>query len=153
MGQKILNRSKQPLIIPINYSDLNIGCAANLLQELPAMSTRVSGDDDVGERGKGWVNRDVGDEELLGVDGVVEGQSWEFEIDSDEDAAVCGQAGGGDGETGDRGAGEGEGGGGEGGEELRERDGVGGGEGGGVGGGESEGGGGVVHRDGGRRGG
>lgn len=42
------------------------------------------------------VESEVGGEELLGVDGVVEREAGELEVDADEDTAVGGEADGGD---------------------------------------------------------
>lgn len=67
--------------------DLNIRSAPDFLEELAAMATWVGRDDDVFEAGV-RVERQIGDEELLGVDGVVEWESWEFHIHAYEDASV-----------------------------------------------------------------
>ncbi|KAF7820548.1 putative inactive cytidine deaminase 4 [Senna tora] len=64
----------------------------------------------VWEEVAGAESEEVGDEELLGVDGVVEGEAGELEVDADEDAAGGAHADGGDGEAGDGRAGEGKGG-------------------------------------------
>lgn len=42
------------------------------------------------------VDGEIGSKELLGVDGVVEGEARELEVDADEDTAVGGEADGGD---------------------------------------------------------
>lgn len=82
---------------------------AEFLVELAAVAAGGGGDGDCEEAGAA-VDGEVGEEELLGVDGVVEGDAGEFEIDSDEDAAVGAEADGADVEVGDWGAGEGLGG-------------------------------------------
>ena len=66
------------------YEDLDIGSTTELLEELAAMTARGGGNSDVF---KTWlrIEEKVGDEELLGVDGMVEGKTWEFQIGSEED--------------------------------------------------------------------
>lgn len=101
------------------YQDFHVGGGAEFLEELAAVPAGGGGDGQghqVGLRIQG----EVGDEELFGVDGVVEGEPRELQVDADEDAAGGGQAHGGHGELGDGGSGEGLGGGDQGGEEFRE---------------------------------
>lgn len=64
------------------------------------MAAGGGGDGDVLDPG-GAVLGGVGREELLGVDGLVEGDAGEFEIDSEEDPTVRCQSDGSDVEVGD----------------------------------------------------
>lgn len=67
-----------------SYEDLDIGGATELLEELAAMAARGGGNSQVS---KTWfrIEGKVGDEELLGVDGLVEGETREFKIDPEKD--------------------------------------------------------------------
>lgn len=96
-------------VVLVGDEDLEGGGVAELLVELAAVAAGGGGDGD-GEEAGAAVDGEVGEEELLGVDGVVEGDAGEFEIDADEDAAVGAEADGADVEVGDGGAGEGLGG-------------------------------------------
>lgn len=66
------------------YQDLDILGSANFLEELAAMAAGRGGNGHVIEAGLG-LDREVGDEELLGVDGVVEGEARELQVDAKED--------------------------------------------------------------------
>lgn len=93
------------LILVGRDEDLEVGGVAELLQELAAVAAGGGGDSE-GEEAGGAVDGEVGEEELLGVDGVVEGGADEFQVDAGEDAAVGGQADGADVVVGDERAGE-----------------------------------------------
>lgn len=67
--------------------DLEVGGVAELLEELAAMAAGGGGDGD-GEEAGAAVYGEVGDEKLLGVDGVVEGETRELKVDADEDPTV-----------------------------------------------------------------
>ena len=54
---------------------------ADLLEELTAMSARRGGDGEVSEMSLA-VEGEIGYEELLGVDRVVEREAWELDVDS-----------------------------------------------------------------------
>ncbi|KAK8696673.1 hypothetical protein V6N13_001805 [Hibiscus sabdariffa] len=64
--------------------DLDIGGATELLEELATMAARGGGDDEV-LKTQFHVEGKVGDYELLGVYGLVEGKTREFQIDSEKD--------------------------------------------------------------------
>ncbi|PON50448.1 hypothetical protein PanWU01x14_223130 [Parasponia andersonii] len=64
--------------------DLDIRGSADFLEELAAMAAGGGGNGDVLEVGLA-VDGEVRDEELLGVDGVVEGETRELEVDADKD--------------------------------------------------------------------
>nr|GMC65415.1 PRA1 family protein F3-like [Ipomoea batatas] len=85
--------------------DLEGGRVAELLEELAAVAAGGGGDGEGDEAGPA-VGEEIGDEELLGVDGVGEREAGELHVDSDEDAAVGGEANGGDAEVGDGRTGE-----------------------------------------------
>lgn len=59
------------------------------------MAAGGGGDGQAAEMGLG-LEGEVGDEELLGVDGVVEGEAREFEVDAEEDPAAGSQPDGAD---------------------------------------------------------
>jgi len=101
------------------YQDLDVGGGAEFLEELPAVPAGGGGDGKGNQVGL-CIQGEVGDQELFGVDGVVEGEPRELQVHAHQDAAGGGQAHGGDGELGDGGAGQGLGGGDQGGEEFRE---------------------------------
>lgn len=84
--------------------DLDVGGVAEFLEELAAVAAGGGGDGERVEGGLG-VEGHVGEEELLGVDGVVEGEAGELDVDADEGAAGGAEAYGGDVEVGDGGAG------------------------------------------------
>ncbi|WRX35228.1 hypothetical protein QQP08_027715 [Theobroma cacao] len=54
------------------YEELDIGGATELLEELAAMAARGGGDGEVFKK-RLRIEGEVGDKELLGVDGMVEG--------------------------------------------------------------------------------
>lgn len=66
--------------------DLDVGGVAEFLEELPAVAARGGGDSEGVEAGLA-VECEVREEELLGVDGVVEGETRELHVDADEYAA------------------------------------------------------------------
>lgn len=70
------------------------------------MATRGGGNDEAVETGL-RIEGEVGEEELLGVNGLVEGETGELEVDADEDAAGRAETDGGDWEVGNGGASEG----------------------------------------------
>lgn len=86
--------------------DADFGGGSELLQELAAVAAGGGGDGEEEEGGLG-VEGEVGEEELLGVDGVVEGEAGELDVDAEEDPAGGAQADGYHGEVGDGWAGEG----------------------------------------------
>uniref|UniRef100_A0A0A9E593 CDA1 n=1 Tax=Arundo donax TaxID=35708 RepID=A0A0A9E593_ARUDO len=83
--------------------DLDAGGAAHLLEELAAVAARHVGDGDGAQRGFPRGGR-VGDEELLGVDGLRQRDAAELEVHADVDAATGAQPHGTHGEPRDRGA-------------------------------------------------
>ena len=102
-------------------ADLEIGGVSELLEELAAVAAGGGGDgegEEAGDAGGG----EVGDEELLGVDRVVEGDAGELEVDAEEDPAVGSQPGGADVVVGDWRASQGLGRPDQGREELNERE-------------------------------
>lgn len=101
------------------YEELDVLGVAELLEELAAVAAGGGGDGEGGEGGLA-VEGEVGYEELFGVDGVVEGEAGEFEVDADVDPTRGSDSDGGDPEVGDWWAGEGAGGVDEGREELGE---------------------------------
>ena len=101
----------------VGDEDFEVGGVGELLEELAAMAAGRGGDGE-GEEGGLGVEEEVGDEELFGVDGVVEGEARELEVDADEDATGGAGADGGDREVGDWWAGKDLGGGDQGGEEV-----------------------------------
>ncbi|KAF2325117.1 hypothetical protein GH714_022870 [Hevea brasiliensis] len=66
--------------------DLDIGGVANFLEKLTAVATGSGGDGQVVEAGFS-IETEIGDEELFGVNGLVERQARELEVGSKEDAA------------------------------------------------------------------
>lgn len=87
-------------IVIVGDEDFEGGGVAEFLVELAAVAAGGGGDGD-GDEGGAAVDGEVGEEKLLGVNGVVEGEAGEFEIDADEDAAVGAEADGADVEVGD----------------------------------------------------
>lgn len=73
-------------IILVGDEDLEVWGAAEFLEELAAVAARSGGDGEV--RGGGGVEGEVSEEELFGVDGVVEGEVGELDVDAEEDTAV-----------------------------------------------------------------
>lgn len=86
--------------------DLDVRGVAEFLKELAAMAAGGGGDGEGVEAGLGVVGH-VGEEELFGVDGVVEGEAGELHVHAHEDAAGGGESDGGDGKVGDGRTGEG----------------------------------------------
>lgn len=66
------------------YDDLNVGCSAEFLEKLSAVATGCGGD---GEGLEIWliVEREICEEKLFGVDGVMKRETCEFDVDSDID--------------------------------------------------------------------
>lgn len=85
------------------------------------MAAGGGGNGEVVEAGLG-IEIEIGEEELLGVDGMVEGEVWELEVDAEEDAAGGAEPHGADVVAGDWRAGEALGGRDERGEELGDRE-------------------------------
>ena len=81
--------------------DFDIWGVSDFLEELAAMAAGGGGDGEIAEVGLG-IKGEVGDEELLGMDGVVEGEAGEFEVDAEEDPAAGSQSDGADVEVGYR---------------------------------------------------
>ena len=104
------------------YEKLDVLGVAELLEELAAVAAGGGRDCEGGERGLA-VEGEVGYEELFGVDGVVEREAGEFEVDTDVDPTRGSDSDGGDPEVRDWWAGEGAGAVHEGGEELGEAEG------------------------------
>lgn len=66
--------------------DFDVGCVADFLQELAAVAAGSVGDGEALKGGFG-IEGEIGDEELFGVDRVVERETRELEIGSEEYAA------------------------------------------------------------------
>lgn len=75
------------MILVGSNEDLKIGGVSEFLKELAAVAAGGGGDGK-GEEAGGAVDGEIGEEELLGVDGVMEGDAGEFQVDAEEDAAV-----------------------------------------------------------------
>lgn len=86
--------------------DLDVGGVAEFLKELAAMAAGGGGDGEGVEVGLDVVGH-VGEEELFGVDGVVEGEAGELHVHAHEDATGGAESDGGDGKVGDGRTGEG----------------------------------------------
>lgn len=103
------------------YEKVDVGGVAHLLEKLAAVAAGGGGDGEVVEVGLG-IEGEICEEELLGVDGLVEGEAGELEVDADEDSAGGSEPHGADVVAGDGRAGEALGGGDERGEELEDRE-------------------------------
>lgn len=66
-----------------SYEDFYVGCVTEFLDELAAVTARGGGDGEGMEIGF-RVEREVCEEELFGVDGVVKWEVREFEVNADE---------------------------------------------------------------------
>jgi hypothetical protein len=62
------------------------GGVTEFLVELAAVATRSGGDGEVRD-GRLGIEGEIGEEELFGVDGVVEREVWKLNVDAEEDAA------------------------------------------------------------------
>lgn len=87
------------------YEEIDVLGVADLLEELAAVATRSRGDGEVAKVGFG-IEGEISEEELLGVDGVVERKGGELEVDAEEDAAGGAETDGSNVVVGDRGTGE-----------------------------------------------
>ena len=70
--------------------DLGIGDSPEFLEELAAMAAGGCRNGDVEEFWASVVGGEVGDEKLLCMDGMVEGEAGEFDVSAEEDAAIGG---------------------------------------------------------------
>jgi len=74
--------------------DVHVGGGAKFLEELAAVAAGGGGDGEGGEVGL-RIQGEIAEEELLGVDRVVEGEARKLQVDAHEDSAGWAQAHGG----------------------------------------------------------
>lgn len=94
MNQK-LGQGPEFAVKVAGYKQFDITGSADFLEELAAMATGGGGSDEVIEVGLS-VEGEIGDEELLCVDGMVKREAGELEVNAEEDPAGGSKADGND---------------------------------------------------------